>query len=129
MTAPRYSDWETRLSAYLEKALADVRKGRRHYCALFATGAVKAMTGWEATEPYRGKYADVAKNLETTFDANFAEKPAALAIRGDLAFSDGSVGVVIGADALFVGENEHGEPDLVRVPRRDWVKAWGVGNA
>lgn len=126
--AARLSDWETRFAAYLADAHVRVRAGKRHYCALFAAGAVKAVTGSDPSKPFRGKYAETAARLEAAGDDYFDERPAALAQRGDLAWHDGSVGVVIGSEALFVGENELGEPDLVRVHRRDWVKAWAVGN-
>lgn len=127
MTA-RLKDWDDRLGSYLAAATEAVREGREHFCALFAAGAVEAQTGENPAEAFRGRYAETAENLERTIDGLFAERPKALARRGDLAWHDGAVGVVIGSDALFVGENAAGEPDLVRVPRRDWVKAWGVGD-
>lgn len=38
----------------------------------------------------------------------------------------GMVGVCIGADALFVGEQDD-VAGLVRFPRADWARCWGVG--
>lgn len=127
MTA-RLPDWETRLVAYMAAARERVRDGDEKYCALFACGAVEAVTGENPADAYRGRYRQVADDLEATFDANFDERPMALAQRGDLAWHDGSVGVVMGAEAVFVGEQPEGTPALVTVPRAEWAKAWGVGH-
>lgn len=114
--------------AYLETANARVRNGNEQFCALFACGAVEAVTGANPADEYRGRFHQVADELEATFDRHFPERPAALAQRGDLAWHDGSVGVVMGGDALFVGEQPEGTPALVTVPRAAWSKAWGVGH-
>jgi len=119
----RRSDWEARLSAHLADAQAQAASGDLTLCGLLAAGAVEAVTGTNPVAPLNGKYARAAARLEAFLDERFHERPAALARRGDLAWHDGSVGVVIGTEALFVGEGE-----LVRVPRRDWAKAWSVGN-
>ncbi len=88
---------------------------------------MSAITGRSPARQFRGRYLEVADNLEATIDGLFPVRPKAFARRGDLAWKDGAVGVVIGAEALFVGTNEAGEPDLVRFARPTWEKAWAVG--
>lgn len=127
MVSARLPDWETRLSAYLADARDRVEAGGDEYCALFAAGAVQAVTGDDIAAEYRGRYRYVADNLQAVIDEHLPERPRALAQRGDLAWHDGSVGVVMGDQAYFVGERE-GVPALVDVPRSEWVKAWGVGH-
>lgn len=56
MTMGKLPDWQDRLAAYLEDC-----QGRRfaygsHDCALFAAGAVEAMTGVDLAEGWRGRY-------------------------------------------------------------------------
>ena len=124
----RVPAWETAFAHYLAAAREAVREEREHYCALFAAGAVEAVTGENPATAFRGRYAEVGDNLEATIDSLFPERPIAMARRGDLVWHDGSVGVVIdGGDAYFVGTDERGRPDLVRVPRTKWLKAWSVG--
>lgn len=127
MISPRLSDWETRFAAFLAAADADARAGQKNYCALFAAEAVEAITGTNPAQAFRGRYAETAKRLEATIDELFPPRPVAFARRGDLAWNGAAVGVVIGSEALFVGETPAGEPGLVRVPRDEWEKAWTVG--
>lgn len=122
MTA-RLPDWDPRFTAYLAQASGMVREGREQFCALFAAGAVEAVTGDNPAATFRGRYSEVATALEETIDSLFAVKPTAFAQRGDLAWHDGCVGAVIGGEAIFIGE--HGE--FVRIARREWQKAWAVG--
>lgn len=126
MTA-RLPDWDTRFAAYLAEAAKAVRDGGEHYCALFGAGAVEALTGENPATAFRGRYSEVAAALEAVIDSLFPVAPVAFAQRGDLAWHDGSVGAVIGGDALFVGEQPPGTPGLARVPRREWEKAWKIG--
>lgn len=119
----RLPDWDTRFTAYLAQAAVTVREGREQFCALLGAGAVEAVTGDNPAAAFRGRYSEVAAALEATIDGLFAVKPAAFAQRGDLAWHDGCVGVVIGGEALFVGEHD----GFVRIARREWEKAWAVG--
>lgn len=121
MTA-RLPDWETRWLAYLSAAHVAVQEGREDYCALFAAGSVEAVTGDNPTTPFRGHFHEVAENLELVISGLFPEIAPGVASRGDLAWHEGSVGVVIGGEALFVGHDN----DLVRVPRAAWERAWQV---
>lgn len=137
----RRSDWERALAAYIAECETRPYAWGEHDCALFAAGAVLAMTGDDPVPEFRGRYTTAAGSaralkrfgagtLEATLDAKFEQRPIAFARRGDLAFHDGSVGVVMGPFALFVGgivdEAEHEQAGLIRVPRADWQKAWSV---
>lgn len=120
---PRLDDWDTRFTDYLADARARARAGQENFCALFAAGSVEAITGTNPADAFRGHYRDVADNLEAVVAGLFPEIAPGVAGRGDLAWHDGSVGVVIGADALFVADD-----DLVRKPRHEWERAWRVGD-
>jgi hypothetical protein len=119
----RVPAWETALAAYLATAVPEVRGGRASVCGLFAGGAVEAVTGHNPATQFVGRLAEVWDELEATVDGLFPEVAPAMAMTGDLAFFDGSLGVVVGGEALFVGDL-----DLVRVPRARWSKAWAVGH-
>lgn len=143
MTFVRCSDWETALSGYLASVANLPFKYGHHDCALFAAGAVKAMTGIDPMGSIRGKYRSIAGSvraiktfgvdtLEAAIDGLFAEKPIAFARRGDLVLFAGSVGVCVGADALFVTEEGMADGSIIaeglsRITRIHWDKAWTVG--
>jgi hypothetical protein len=124
-----------------EAALADYIAAKRHEpfeygvndCCLFAAGAVLEVTGEDPMVEFRGKYDSLkgslkvikdigAGTLEATLDGKFPEVAIGLAQRGDLAFFDGSVGVVMGGFAYFASDD-----GLERVPRALWDKCWSVG--
>lgn len=132
----RTGDWERALSAYLAECEGRPYAYGEHDCGLFAAGAVLAMTGSDPAEPFRGRYCSKwsaaealrdhgAGTLEATLDGLFPEVPIGFARRGDLAWHEGSVGVVYGAVALFVGDVD-GAARLIKVPRAAWEKAWAV---
>lgn len=133
----RISTWEAALSAYLSEQRDRPFSHGTHDCALFAAGAVQAMTGHDPAADFRGAYRSVAGSvralkergagtLEATIDAMFPTIPAGFVRRGDLVWNGESVGVSIGSVALFVGTDE-GKNGLVRVPRAEWMKGWRVG--
>lgn len=124
----RLPDWDKRLTDYLSAARDRAYEGRENICGVFAAGAVQAVTGRDILAEYQGRLHEVAEALEQSFDAEFPERPVALAQRGDLAFYADSVGVVVGGQAAFVGDEADGRPTLVMVPRAQWEKAWGVGH-
>lgn len=124
MTA-RLPDWETRLSAYLANASAEVGEAREFYCGLFPAGAVEAVTGENPARELQGRLGTAAKRLSAIADRLFLQVPVGLAQRGDLAWYENTLGVVIGGDALFVTAGP--DPELQRVPRALWQKAWSVG--
>ncbi len=133
----RLPDWETRLHDYLAASEGAVFAWGVVDCALFAAGAVEAMTGIDPAASYRGHYSTAtgaikalrrygAGTLADTISAAFPERAIGHARRGDLVMVDGMVGVCIGSDAVFVGE-ENGVAGLVRYSRADWARCWGVG--
>lgn len=133
----RLSKWPELLNDYLASMEGVIFEWGVSDCCTFADGAVQAMTGEEAMAEFRGKYSTAtgaaralvehgAGTLEATLDTKFEERATGFARRGDLVLHDGCVGVVIGKDAFFVGE-EGGQPGLVRVLRGEWTKAWTVG--
>ena len=132
----RRADWEARLHDYIASlAEAEFRWGKLD-CALFAAGAVQAMTGADPAARYRGHYTTArgsvralrkwgAGTLPATIDALFEPIGPAFARRGDLVMVGDAVGVCFGADALFIGE-QNGAAGLVRFGRALWSKAWRV---
>lgn len=139
----RLPDWEARLSAYLAEVRGLPHAYGSHDCALHGANVVNALIGIDHGAPFRGRYTTElgaakalrkygAGTLEATFDAHLPVIPIAFAGRGDLVMAEGSIGVCIGGDAMFVGAAGEQE-GLVRIPRRDrvtgatlWQKAWRV---
>ena len=116
---PRLPDWRPRLVSYIGGVVRTGFRPGSHDCALFAAGAVQAMTGTDLAERWRGKYITLgagramlraqgfADHLEVAASL-FPEIPPALAGVGDLAVvaSDvpgdpGALGVVQGG-AVYV---------------------------
>ena len=111
----RRPDWRARLAAYMAQVAVTAFRPGRHDCALFAAGAIEAMTGVDIAAPWRGSYRSLAAGRKALADAGFAshvdvvarlfpETGPALAHVGDLAVlpSDvpdepGALGVVQGA--------------------------------
>lgn len=134
----RMPDWEQRLAAYLDPLMADAafEWGRRD-CALFAADAVLTMTGEDIAAAFRGRYTTAhgslralkrygAGDLRSTFSATLPSVPVGYARRGDLVMHDGSIGICIGSDALFLRLESEG-PGLERISRAEWSDAWSVG--
>lgn len=143
----RLPDWERRLHDFIAEHRDRPFEWGQWDCALFATACAAAITGHDAGAAYRGSYdsrAGSAKALRElgqgtllrTVNASFDVKPVGLAQRGDLVWCDGSLGVCMGANALFVGEERLAEKTgalmregLISIPRRAWTRAWAVGVA
>lgn len=133
----RKSTWEADLNAYLAAKRSEPFVWGSNDCALFIAGAVEAMTGVDPAQQYRGQYkTDLGAmkalkrlgegTLDKTLDATFKPIATGFIGRGDLVWNGDSVGVCIGSEALFAGE-EGSQPGLVRVPRGEWVRGWRVG--
>jgi len=140
----RFPDWEQRLTDYIASVRMRPFEWGQHDCILFACAAAEAQTGRDAAAEYRGKYTDKAGaakalrdigegTLLNTVDSQFAPKPVGRAQRGDLVMVDGAVGVCMGANALFVGEERLAEATgaimregIMAVPRALWERAWAV---
>lgn len=133
----RAPDWEERLGDYLASRDGAVFAYGKIDCALFVAGAVKAMTGKDPARGFRGKYRSQAsavraitqagfESLSALMDAKFNNVPVAFAQRGDIVMDqDGSLGIVFGRDAIFVGQSDD-TPGLVRQPLASWARAWRV---
>lgn len=140
----RLPDWEQRLSDFLVKHEQRPFEWGQWDCILFACAAVEAMTGHDAAAEYRGRYSDEVGAREAlreigqgtllrTVDANFARTPVSYALRGDLVWHAGCVGVCLGRSAAFLTDpalaDLAGVPRIgsyVMVPRALWQKAWAV---
>ncbi len=132
----RQPDWEQALADYLAAHGAAVFTWGTCDCAMFAAGAVAAMTGTDPAADIRGRYKSQAgaaraikhagfANLSEWVSAKFQEVPPAWAYRGDLVMASGSLGICNGPAALFVGE-ENGLAGLVSTPLQEWERAWRV---
>lgn len=133
----RLPRWESHLHAYLAAQAAASFTFGTCDCALFCAGAVEAVTGEDPAAIFRGKYSTAAGSaralkrygagtLESTVDAIFPAISPAFAQRGDIVMHGEALGVCVGKDALFVGQEDDRE-GLVRVARDQWSKAWKVG--
>src|SRR5690606_37242555 len=70
MTA-RFPDWRVRLTAWLNEVRRTPFAQGSHDCALFAAGAVVAMTGHDFAAPYRGRYTTTRGGLRVLRRAGF----------------------------------------------------------
>jgi len=129
----RIPAWEDALVNYIAIKRNEPFEYGVNDCCLFAAGAVIEVTGEDPMPEFRGKYDSLkgslkvikeigAGTLEATLDGKFPEVGIGHAQRGDLAFFDGSVGVVMGGFAYFASDD-----GLERVPRALWDKCWSVG--
>lgn len=130
----RLSNWDSRLADYIESKREIPFAYGSNDCAHFVAGAVEAVTGEDVFSDLRGTYdtefgslriiKELGKSdLGEVIDSMFDEITISHAQRGDIAFFDGSIGVVMGSFAWFVSDD-----GLERVPRAMWDKAWSVGN-
>lgn len=130
----RLSDWESRLSEYIMFKRDEPFAWGSNDCCYFCFGAIEAITGEDRMAEFRGVYdtefgslralVEIGQgSLEATMDTKLPVISVGQAQRGDIAFFDGSIGVVIGGFAWFVSDN-----GLERIPREYWTKCWGVGH-
>lgn len=128
----RISNWEESLYNYILSKRHQPFEYGSNDCCMFAAGATQAITGIDPMSEFRGKYKSLATSvralkeigagdLESTMDSKFPEIPVSSAKRGDIAFFDGSLGVVMGLFAWFISED-----GLERIPRDMWDKCWSV---
>src|SRR5690606_22731839 len=54
--AERFTNWRTALNDYVHSVMSKPFIWGTHDCALWAAGAVLAMTGYDPAEKYRGRY-------------------------------------------------------------------------
>lgn len=138
----RASDWEDRLSNFLEICREREFGFGHHDHLLFALGGVRAITGIDPAEDLRETYSDeagYAAKLAELADAGghaatlFAltnkrlgpSKAASLAKRGDLVGNSerDSLGICVGQWSWFVRDGVTG---MVAVPTADCERAWSV---
>lgn len=140
----RLPDWEARLHDFMLANREREFAWGEWDCILFACAAAEAITGVDKAAAYRGQYSDEAGSrailrklgkgtLLLTVDHEFEAKPVGYAVRGDLIWHAGCVGVCMGAAAAFVTDPELTEAlggqrvgGFVMLPRSDWQKAWAV---
>jgi hypothetical protein len=129
----RLSDWEQRLSDYLLSKRREPFEYGKHDCAHFVAGAVEAITGEnpmaEITKDYKSEIGSLRvlkelgfDNVEQFTDSKFTSTLIGFAQTGDIALHDGSLGIVIGGKAVFVGEMGY-----TFIDRSEWSNAWEVG--
>lgn len=141
---PRLPDWEQRLADFIAANSERAFAWGEWDCILFACASAHAITGIDKAAEYRGRYSnqtgaravlrDPGKGtLLKTIDHHFERVPVGRAMRGDLIWRDGCVGVCLGANAAFLSVpellDEHDAPRLgnfVLLPRPLWQKAWRV---
>lgn len=112
----RQPDWQSRLTAYLAASAQKEFQEGAHDCALFAAGAVAAITGHDYAAVYRGRYTTTRGGLRVLRRDGFAdhvalaashlaEKPIARANPGDLAVLETDEGPALGVvqgEGIFV---------------------------
>lgn len=131
---PRLDDWERRLNAYLAAPGRDVFEWGKNDCALFAAGAVDAITGTHPAPEFLNVYTDQRGAAEAlrelgdgtlfrTFDTRFPRKEPGFAQRGDLIWAQEAVGVCMGKNGVFL---QLDIPGFAFLPRSDFKYAWEV---
>jgi hypothetical protein len=102
--------WRNRLKSYASASAREPFAYGRHDCALFAAGAVEAMTGHDPAADWRGRYTTLLGGLRVIRKSGhddhiaaaaawFAEIPPAKAQVGDLAVVAGDDGPALGVVA------------------------------
>jgi hypothetical protein len=131
----RLPGWQKRLTAYIAACARREFAPGQHDCALFAAGAVEAMTGEDLTPPGLREYSDIATGVAKLRAAGFRDHIALVAALlpegprtdprpGDVAVvqdgEDMALGIVQGARVYVVGPAGLGlrpASDIVRVFR------------
>lgn len=72
----RYPDWRGRLLTYLGACARTPFAPGAHDCALFAAGAVAAMTGTDLAAGWRGRYGSLADGLLALRAAGYPDQVA-----------------------------------------------------
>lgn len=134
----RFADWEMRLAVYLDRVREDPFKWGDHDCALFAGAAIRAMTGTDPAEEYRGTYDDArgaalalrklgkGTLTATTNDWLGQSVDRAFAQRGSIVLKGRTaLGVCVGPWSWFVGEEGTGK-GLIALPTLQLSRAWTI---
>lgn len=113
----RYADWAPRLNKYITAERDKPFVYGQSDCCTFAAGTVKAMTGVDLMEEFRGKYWDEESANKALLEFGNGRGKLYRTLRmklgrsvrgvygrkGDVAFHDGSCGIVLGRYAIFTG--------------------------
>lgn len=132
----RLTDWEPRLVRFLVAQMQAPFAYGRVDCALFAAGAVQAMTGVDLAEGFRG-YRSLKAGLKKLQEAGFSdhislaaslleECPPAFAHRGDVVVVEGEGGPALGicqGEVVYCMSLREG---VVLVPRLNILRAFRV---
>lgn len=136
--ATRRADWKQQLIQYMADSARTPFKPGVHDCALFAAGAVFAMTDVDFAADFRGKYRTLKSGLKLLQSAGFADHAAlaaslfpevhpAFAVPGDLAVvPDGqgdALGIVQGPAIYVLGMDGLGLVSLLAARRAFRVPA------
>lgn len=128
----RLNSWHINLMQYLGQAARRPFAPGVHDCALFAAGAVEAMTGVDIAAEFRGRYHTVKGGQRRLRRAGYADQvamaaahfeeiPVAFASPGDIAVlqtPEGlALGIVQGAAVYAVASNGLGAHDLLKAIR------------
>ena len=125
----RFNDWEDRLRTYLDRVREERFAWGTHDCALFAADCVKAQTGVDPAEAFRGTY-DTARGAAIALRehgqgtllrtvTHWLGKPGCPhhAKRGDIVMRDArTTGVCVGHWSWFVGSEDQGTDQLTVAP-------------
>lgn len=134
----RFPDWQDRLTTYLDRCRDEPFYWGKHDCALFAAGAVKAITGVDVAKGVSGSYLsklEAAEYLRKTKRKTLhgaATKALGKSVHiaqaglGDIVRWDKALGVCVGKFSWFVGEI-NGVDQLVSNPTLQCSAAWKVG--
>jgi hypothetical protein len=118
-TGRKLPGWQSRLTDFLRENHRRPFEPGRWDCAIWAAGAVEAMTGEDHLRGFRG-YRTIAEGKRRLQEKGFAdhiayvaahlpEVPPAFAQPGDVAVIEGqSLGIVQGANVYFFGVNGFG---------------------
>lgn len=131
----RRHDWRARLQSYLASVAREPFEYGRHDCALFAAGAVEAMTGSDLARGFRGYRTEkggIKKLRKKGYDDQFAfleatlrEIPPAFAKVGDVAVVPSDEGPALG---IVQGEWIHvlRREGIANMPRLSATRAFEV---
>ena len=79
----RLPNWYSRLMSYIDEIRRTPHSLGRHDCALFAAGAVEAMTGEDPAAPWRGQYETLEEGLLLLQSSGYIDHVAVAASIGE----------------------------------------------
>jgi len=125
----RRPDWDIRFNEYLIAVRDREFRYGVHDCCIFAADAIHEMTGVDPMAEFRGRYDSVetgrqalreigAGTLLKTLYKKFGKPlPGAFGCKGDLAWYNGALGIVLGPQAIFIGIDGYKLVPLAKLDR------------